>query len=98
MEFTVRSWATSQVQLSTMKQNSCRVMGEVTKSTGIGLDELVDAVEVFCTGVADSVLAEALLDAPDLACLQGELVQGPGRYRFSAAAIGTLLQRYPLAA
>ena len=41
-----------------MKQNSCPIVGEVSKSTGIGLDELNGAVEAFCTGVADSVLAE----------------------------------------
>lgn len=29
-----------QVQLSTVKQNSCPVVDEVAKSTGIGLDEL----------------------------------------------------------
>jgi hypothetical protein len=41
-----------------MKQNPCSVVGEVTKPTGIGLDELDGTVEAFCAGVADSVLAE----------------------------------------
>ena len=41
-----------------MKQNPCPVVGEVTKATGIGLDELDSAVEAFGTGIADSVLAE----------------------------------------
>ena len=40
-----------------MKQNPCPVVGEVTKPTGVGLDELDGAVESFCTGIADSVLA-----------------------------------------
>ena len=41
-----------------MKQNPCTVVGEVTKPTGIGFDELDSAVEALGTGVADSVLAE----------------------------------------
>ena len=41
-----------------MEQNPCTVVGEVSKPTDIGLDELNGAVEAFCTGVADSVLAE----------------------------------------
>jgi hypothetical protein len=41
-----------------MKQNPCPIVGEVTKPTGIGFDELDGTVEAFCTGVADSVLAE----------------------------------------
>ena len=41
-----------------MEQNPCPVVREVTKPTGIGFDELDGAVEAFCTGVADSVLAE----------------------------------------
>ena len=39
-----------------MKQNSCPVVGEVAKPTGVGLDELDSAVESFSTGIADSVL------------------------------------------
>ena len=41
-----------------MKQNPCPVVGEVTKATGIGLDELDSTVESFGAGVADSVLAK----------------------------------------
>ena len=41
-----------------MKQNSCPVVGEVAKSTRIGLDELDGTVEAFSASVADSVLAE----------------------------------------
>ena len=51
-----------------MKQNSCPVVCEVAKPTGIGLDELDGAVETFCAGVTDSVLAEveqSLLVAPE---------------------------------
>ena len=47
-----------QVQLPAMKQNSCAVVGEVTKPTGVGLDELDGAIETFSTGVADFVLTE----------------------------------------
>ena len=51
-----------------MRQNPCPVVGEVTKPTGIGLDELDGTVEAFGTGIADSVLAEverSLLVAPE---------------------------------
>ena len=51
-----------------MKQNPRAVVGEVTKPTGIGLDELDSAVEAFRTRIADSVLTEveqALLVAPE---------------------------------
>jgi hypothetical protein len=41
-----------------VKQNPGPIVSEVSKSTGIGLDELDGAVETFCAGVADSVLAE----------------------------------------
>ena len=41
-----------------MKQNSCPVVGEVTQSTCVGLDELDGAIEAFGAGVADVVLAE----------------------------------------
>ena len=37
-----------------MKQNPCPVVGEVTKATGIGLDELDSTVESFGAGVADA--------------------------------------------
>ena len=51
-----------------MKQNSCPIVGEVAKPTGIGLDELDGTVETFCTGVTDSVLAvveQSFLVAPE---------------------------------
>ena len=41
-----------------MEQNPCPVVREVTKPTGIGLDELDGTVEAFRTGVTDSVLAK----------------------------------------
>ncbi len=41
-----------------MKQNPCPVVGEVTKPTSVGLDELDSAVEPFSAGIADSVPAE----------------------------------------
>ena len=41
-----------------MKQNSCPVIGEVTKPAGIGLDELDGTVEAFRASVGDPVLAE----------------------------------------
>ena len=47
-----------QIQLSAMKQNSCPVVGEAAKPTGVGLDELDGAVEALGAGVADVVLAE----------------------------------------
>ena len=47
-----------QIQLTAMKQNPCPVVGEVAKPTGIGLDELDDAVETFRAGIADFVLTE----------------------------------------
>ena len=50
-----------------MKQNPCPVVGEVTKATGIGLDELDSTVESFGAGVADSVLAK--LSSPCSWCL-----------------------------
>ena len=40
-----------------MKQNSCAIVGEVTKPTGVRLDDLDRAVESFGTGIADSMLA-----------------------------------------
>ena len=40
-----------------MRQNPCPVVGEVAKSAHIGLNELDGAVETFCTGFADSMLA-----------------------------------------
>ena len=129
-----------------MEQNPCTVVGEVSKPTDIGLDELNGAVEAFCTGVADSVLAEVeqplfvapehlddlfdwlqlaahrvvrpgfeetfgrslvaltpeltevLRDASGPTGLEIELVQGAKRDRFSASAIGILLQPCPFAA
>src|SRR5713101_5798156 len=51
-----------------MKQNPCPVVGEVSKPTSIGLDELDCTVEAFGTGVADFVLAEveqSLLVTPE---------------------------------
>ena len=41
-----------------MKQNPCPVVGEITKPTSIGLDELDGAIESFSACIADSVLAE----------------------------------------
>ena len=40
-----------------MKQNSCSIVGEVAKPTGVGLDELDRAIEPFRAGVADAVFA-----------------------------------------
>jgi hypothetical protein len=40
-----------------MKQNSCAIVDEVTKPTGIRLDELDCAIESFSTGIVDSVFA-----------------------------------------
>src|SRR5450830_419788 len=40
-----------------MKQNSRSIVGEVTKSTGVGFDKLNSAIESFGAGVADSMLA-----------------------------------------
>src|SRR3970282_287495 len=40
-----------------MKQNSCAIVDEVTKPTGIRLDELDCAIESFSAGVVDSVFA-----------------------------------------
>ena len=48
----------TQIQLTAMKQNSCPVVGEAAKPTGVGLDELDGAVEALGAGVADVVLAE----------------------------------------
>ena len=42
-----------------MKQNSCAVVGEVSKPTGIGLDELDGTIEALSAGVANSVVAVA---------------------------------------
>ena len=47
----------SQIQLSAMKQNSCPVVDEVAKPSGVGLDELDGAIETLSTGIADSVTA-----------------------------------------
>ena len=47
-----------QIQFSAMKQNSCFVVDEVAKPTGVGLDELDGAIETFSTGITDSVLTE----------------------------------------
>ena len=38
-----------------MKQNSCSIVGEVAKSSGVGFYELNSAIESFGAGVADSV-------------------------------------------
>ena len=38
-----------------MKQNSCPIIGEVAKPSGVGLDELNSAIESFGAGIADSV-------------------------------------------
>ena len=40
-----------------MKQNSCTIVSEVAKSSGVGLDELDRAIESFSAGITDSVLA-----------------------------------------
>src|SRR3990172_4167191 len=40
-----------------MKQNSRPIIGEVAKSSGVGLDKLDRAVESFSASVVDSVLA-----------------------------------------
>src|SRR3990167_6815328 len=40
-----------------MKQNSCPIIGEVAKPSGVGLDKLDRAVESFSASVVDSVLA-----------------------------------------
>ena len=39
-----------------MKENSCPIIGEVAKPSGVGLDELNSAIESFGAGIADSVL------------------------------------------
>jgi hypothetical protein len=51
-----------------MKQNPCPVIGEVTKPTDIGLDELDGAVETFRAGIADFVLTE--IEQPRLVTAQ----------------------------
>ena len=51
-----------------MKQNPCSVVGEVSKPTGIGLDELDGTIEALSAGVADSVVAvaqQSFLMAPE---------------------------------
>src|SRR5450755_2513343 len=51
-----------------MKQNSCSIVGEVAKSSGIGFNELNSAIESFGAGVADSVLTiieQSYLMAPE---------------------------------
>ena len=40
-----------------MKQNSCPIVSEVAKPSGVGLDELDGAIESFSAGIADSVAA-----------------------------------------
>ena len=87
-----------------MKQNSCPIVSEVSKSTGIGLDELDGTIEAFSAGVADSVLAvapelsEVFLDASGPAGLQVELGQSPKRNGFSATTVWVLSQPRPHAA
>jgi hypothetical protein len=63
-----------------MKQNSCPVVGEVSKTTGVGFDELDGAVETFSTRIADFVLTEveqtglmALLSASDGNCAKYDI-------------------------
>ena len=51
-----------------MKQNSCSIVSEVAKPSGVGLDELDRAIESFGTSIADSVAAivkQTLLMPPE---------------------------------
>ena len=41
-----------------MKQNSCPIVGEVAKPTGVGLDESDGAIEAFGASIADVMLAD----------------------------------------
>ena len=78
-----------------MKQNSCSVVGEVSKPTGIGLDELDGTIEALRAGVADSVVAVAqqtFLMAPELLNLWLEGVIGLGAYtaQIRVALLGSM--------
>jgi len=44
------------IQLATMKQNSCPIVGEVAKSSGVSFDDLNRAIKPFGSSIVDSLL------------------------------------------